>query len=277
MTRLAVLLTEAAARLKSAGIDQPMGDARALLCHAAQIAPDRLTLHLQDLAEDQVVTRFAALIEQRQGHVPVSHLIGYRMFWGRRFRVSADVLDPRPETEILVAEALTAPFERVLDLGTGSGCILLSLLTDRGAATGLGVDLSTAALRIAGENANDLGVAPRAEFVESHWFDAVKGVFDLIVSNPPYIALDEMAGLSPDVRLHEPRMALTDEGDGLGAYRQIAAGAGGHLTPGGRLLVEIGPSQAKAVARIVAEAGLTVENVLKDLDGRDRVVCARSG
>lgn len=276
MTRFADLLTKAAGELRSAGIEQPMGDARALLCHACQIAPDRLTLHLQDVATEDMAVRFLALVDARKGHVPVSHLVGYRMFWGRRFRVTADVLDPRPETECLVAEALARPFQRVLDLGTGSGCILMSVLLERPQATGTGVDLSPAAMAIARENAEAHGLAGRVELLESNWYSGINGQFDLIVSNPPYIALDEMDGLSRDVRLHEPRLALTDEGDGLMAYRQIAAGAQKHLTSGGRLLVEIGPTQGPAVSDIFANAGLIVEKVVRDFDGRDRVVCAAS-
>ena len=272
MTLLSQLLPPAAQQLRDAGIDGAMGDARVLLAHAAGIAPDRLTLHLADPATPEVTQRFAELIARRAARVPVSHLLGYRLFWGRRFAVSPDVLDPRPETEDLIAAALSRPFGRVLDLGTGSGCILLTLLAERPAAQGFGVDLSPAALQMAARNAEGLGVADRVSWGLGSWFAPVRGSFDLIVSNPPYIAADEMAQLSPEVRLHEPRMALTDEADGLTHYRVIAAQSPGFLSPGGRLMVEIGPTQGPAVAGLLQAAGFQDVALRKDLDGRDRVV-----
>ncbi|MEF9605777.1 peptide chain release factor N(5)-glutamine methyltransferase, partial [Paracoccus sp. PXZ] len=154
-----------------------------------------------------------------------------------------------------------------------TGAILISLLAERPGARGTGTDISPAALMVARENAARIGVC--ADFLESDWFASVAGQFDLIVSNPPYIALDEMADLSPEVREWEPRHALTDGADGLSAYRAIAAGAPAHLSPGGRLLVEIGPTQGRAVAALMQAAGLVEPRILPDLDGRDRVVGAR--
>lgn len=269
-------LAAAMAELRGAGIDDPSRDARVLLAHAAGVGPERVTLILHDPAPAVQADHFAALIARRASRVPVSHLTGKRQFWGRTFQVGPEVLDPRPETEILVAAALEQAAPRVLDLGTGSGCILLSLLADCPEMTGVGVDLSSGALQIAAANAATLGVSDRVDFVQGDWFTPVKGVFDLIVSNPPYIALTEMAGLAPEVIDHEPRLALTDEGDGLTAYRAIAAGAPLHLTPGGRLLVEIGPTQGSAVAALFAQAGLVGIELRSDLDGRDRVVGARA-
>jgi len=263
-------------RLTEASVPDPVRDARLLMAHALRIAPDRLALVLRDPFPAEAALRFDAALGQRAARVPVSQIIGRRAFWGREFRVTRDVLDPRPETETLIAAALEAPFARVLDLGTGSGAILVTLLAERPAATGLGVDLSPAALAVAAGNAAALGVAARAELRSSDWFAAVEGRFDLIVSNPPYIAEAEMADLSPEVREHEPRMALTPGGDGLDAYRAIAAGVGAHLTPGGRVLVEIGPTQGAAVSALFAAAGLTGVAVRPDLDGRDRVVSARA-
>lgn len=263
----------AVARLAAAGVEDPLRDARLLLAGAAGLAADRLSLHLGDPLTPEAALLFEAAVAAREARRPVSQILGRRAFWGRVFRVTPDVLDPRPETECLVAEALAAPFRRVLDLGTGSGAILLSLLADRPAARGLGVDLSPAALEVARGNAVALGVV--AEFAVSDWFAAVTGRFDLIVSNPPYIAEAEMAALSPEV-LHEPRLALTPGGDGLDAYRAIAAGARAHLEPAGRLLVEIGPTQAAAVRALFAGAGLTDLRTLPDLDGRDRIVAARA-
>jgi len=204
----------------------------------------------------------------------VAQIIGRRIFWGLSFRVTKDTLDPRPETEVLVAEALAQPFLKVLDLGTGTGCILLSCLKGMPMARGVGTDISDAALRVAMGNTRDLGLEARTRFRKADWFVGVTGAFDLIVSNPPYIAAEEMPELSPEVRDWEPHLALTPGGDGLDAYRAIARGAGARLMPGGRLLVEIGPSQGQAVAALFASSGLSDVRILPDLDGRDRVVAA---
>ncbi len=268
-------LAQAIRDLRDAGIADPARDARLLLASAMGVAADRLTLHLADTPTDAAVLQFARLILRRIAREPVSHLIGHRMFWGRAFRVTADVLDPRPETECLLAEALTQPFSRVLDLGTGSGCIVLSLLADRSDATGIGSDASPAALEIARENARIIGLGARVDFVASHWFDGIDGTFDLIVSNPPYIGADEMADLAPEVLNWEPHAALTPGGDGLDAYRAITRQATSYLAPQGRLIMEIGPTQANAVMALCRGGGLIGAHVLQDMDGRDRVITAR--
>lgn len=270
-------MAAATARLRAAGVPDPARDARLLLAHAARIDAARVTLIAPEELAGAVADRYEQLVALRAVRVPVSHLVGERAFYGRRFRISPDVLDPRPETEILIEAALAEPFSRLLDLGTGSGCILVTLLAERDDSTGLGVDLSDAACLQAAANAVLHGVAERAEIARSDWFAAVTGQFDLIVANPPYIALDEMPGLAEEVRRHEPEMALTDGGDGLGAYRRIADGVMQRLAPGGRLLVEIGPTQAAAVIALLARAGLSDIRVVADLDGRDRVIRARRG
>ncbi len=267
-------MVAATARLRAAGVDDPARDARLLLAHAARIEASRVTLIAPDELSAEIVERYDQLISLRAIRVPVSHLLGEREFYGRRFRVSRDVLDPRPETETLIEAALSHPFDHVLDLGLGSGCILITLLAERTSATGVGVDLSEAACLQASANAVQNQVQDRLEIVQSDWFENVEGQFDLIVSNPPYISADEMESLSREVREHEPRMALTDEGDGLDAYRRIAAEAPDFLMPGGRLLVEIGPTQARKVAALFDASGLSGIRVIADLDGRDRVVGA---
>ena len=273
------LLAKATRRLAEAAIPDPGRDARRLLAHVLKVPPGRLTLFLPEPMAREHALLFDAIIESRAAHVPVSHITGRRLFYGRDFLVTPEVLDPRPETEILIEAALAGPFSRVLDLGTGSGCILLTLLSEREGATGIGTDLSEEALEVAFWNRNALRLEARAALARGSWFGALgeddRERFDLIVSNPPYIALDEMADLSPEVREHEPRMALTDEGDGLTAYRSIAKGAASHLLPGGRLMVEIGPSQGGAVADLFRAAGLEEVSVITDLDGRDRVVVGR--
>jgi len=267
-------MVAATARLRAAGVPDPARDARVLLAHAARIEASRVTLIAPEDLDHDIAERYEQLIALRAIRVPVSHLLGEREFYGRRFKVSGDVLDPRPETECLIEAALATPFERVLDLGTGSGCILVTLLAEQPTATGLGVDLSEAACLQASANAVLHRVQERADIGQSDWFQRVEGQFDLVVSNPPYIALDEMPGLSAEVRNHEPQMALTDGGDGLGAYRRIAKDVSLYLKTGGRVLVEIGPTQAPAVSALFEQAGLRHIRVVQDLDGRDRVVCA---
>lgn len=217
---------------------------------------------------------FAGLIARRAARAPLSHLLGYRDFYDHRFIVTPAVLDPRPETEILVGAALAGDFDRVLDLGTGSGCIVLSLLAARAGAMGLGVDISPDALDVAARNGAAMGLGARVHWQQSDWFADVTGRFDLIVANPPYIATAEMAALAPEVRNHEPHLALTDQGDGLGAYRAIAANAGGYLTAGGRLILEIGPTQAAQVRALLVVAGFGAITITPDLDGRARVITA---
>lgn len=273
----ALAMAAATARLRAAGVPDPARDARVLLAHAARIEASRVTLIAPEELAPDIADRYEQLIALRAIRVPVSHLLGEREFYGRRFKVSGDVLDPRPETETLIEAALALPFERVLDLGVGSGCILVTLLAENETATGVGVDLSELACLQASANAVLHRVQQRAEITQSDWLDDVKGRFDLIVSNPPYIALDEMQGLDAEVRQHEPEMALTDGGDGLGAYRRIAENVLPFLTPGGRLLVEIGPTQAAAVIAILAQAGFTGLRIIHDLDRRDRVICGNRG
>ncbi|MCV6584091.1 MAG: peptide chain release factor N(5)-glutamine methyltransferase [Marinibacterium sp.] len=274
MTTAAEAMVAATARLRAAGVQDPARDAQILLAHAARIEAARVTLIAPEDLQPDIAERYDQLIALRAVRVPVSHLLGEREFYGRRFKVSGDVLDPRPETETLIEAALSDPFARLLDLGVGSGCILVTLLAERRDATGLGVDLSEPACLQASANAVLHRVQDRARIEQSDWFGAVTGQFDLIVSNPPYIALDEMAGLEREVREHEPDMALTDGADGLSAYRTIAAGAPAHLVPGGRLMVEIGWQQGADVSAILSAAGFDCV-ILQDLGGRDRVIVAR--
>ncbi|WP_333683106.1 peptide chain release factor N(5)-glutamine methyltransferase [Pontibaca methylaminivorans] len=276
MSTAAEAMADAAARLRAAGIASPARDARILLAHAARIDAMRVTLIAPEDLAPEIAERFEHLVALRAVHVPVSHLVGEREFYGRRFKVSREVLDPRPETETLIEAALAEPFTRVLDLGTGSGCILVTLLAERPDATGIGVDLSESACLQASANAVLHEVAGRTDIRRSDWFSDVPERFDLIVANPPYISRSEMRDLAPGVRHHEPEMALSDGGDGLGAYRRIVPGLADHLVPGGRALFEIGPTQGEAVSGLLAGAGFDVR-ILPDLDGRARVICARMG
>ncbi|MEM9576216.1 MAG: peptide chain release factor N(5)-glutamine methyltransferase [Pseudomonadota bacterium] len=267
-------MVAAMARLRAAGVPDPARDARVLLAHAARVDAARVTLIApEDIAPD-IAERYDHLVSLRAVRVPVSQLVGAREFYGRRFEISREVLDPRPETESLVEAALSSPFDRVLDLGLGSGCIIVTLLLERPQATGIGVDISEAACLQASANAILHDVGDRLDIQRSDWFETVEGRFDLIVSNPPYLAASEMKHVQPELRDHEPRLALTDEADGLSAYRQIAAEAQGYLSAKGHVMVEMGWRQAADVKAIFAAQGWGEIAILPDLDGRDRILCA---
>lgn len=270
---VSLALRDGILRLSAAGIVAPARDARILLAGALDTAPDRITLLEQDALAPDVAARFEAMITARARAQPVAQILGRRMFWGRMFRVSRDVLDPRPETETLVSLALGGAVPgSILDLGTGSGAILLTLLSEWPMAQGLGTDLSSGALAMARTNADDLKLADRANFTRSDWFECVTGRFDLVVCNPPYISTEQLAQLDADVRIWEPHSALTPGPTGLESYRHVAAGLALHLAPGGRALFEIGADQGMSVPAIFRHAGFASVAVHADLDGRPRVV-----
>ena len=275
---------ETASVLREAGIETPELDARLLLCHAAALTHESFVARAGEALQSEAAVRLEALVRRRASREPISHITGTREFYGRSFLVDESALDPRPDTETLIEAALaliekTGRREeplRLLDLGTGTGCILVTLLDELAKARGFGTDLSPAALRLAEANARRLGVADRASFLASDWLDAIHGEFDLIVSNPPYIASGEIKRLAPEVAHHDPYLALDGGPDGLEAYRRIAAGAARLLAPKGAILVEIGASQAPAVAGLLHDGGFLVANdgPSFDLGGRPRVVVA---
>ncbi len=271
----AAALRAAAARLTAAGVEGAARDARLLLRHASGLDGAALSASMDaPMAQDEAA-RFAACVARRAARAPLSHITGTREFWGRTFKVSPAVLDPRPETEILVGWALeeAAP-ARVLDLGAGSGCILLSLLAEWPLARGVGLDASPAALAVARDNAAALSLSARADFIKGDWLRDVSGRFGVVVANPPYLTAADMAALSPEVRA-EPALALNGGADGLDAYRAIAARLRDALAEGAAAFFEVGAGQAQDVARILSDAGLGAVETRADLDGRARVLRAR--
>ena len=263
---------DAARLFEAQGLAYGMRDARRLMTAALGIKSDHLTLYLREAVAPEAAEVFSKFCERRAAREPVSRILEGRLFYGRWFKIGPEVLDPRPETEILVEQALKLPFHDLLDIGTGSGCIAVTLLAERSEAIALATDVSEGALRVASVNANAVSVSDRIQFSNSNWFEGVDGRFDLIVSNPPYIQASEMEGLEPEVLNGDPHIALTDFADGLTGYRHLAANAQAHLNPGGRILVEIGPTQAEDVVDLFLQAGLKTCSVYKDFDGRDRVV-----
>ncbi|MGB1163110.1 MAG: peptide chain release factor N(5)-glutamine methyltransferase [Paracoccaceae bacterium] len=261
-------------KLKQADIDTAGRDARLLAAAAMDINTAQVTLKALDHVSKQQQDHFESMIEQRRSFKPVSRILGKRQFWNRWFEISPDVLDPRGDSEVLVNLALQQKADRILDLGTGSGILALTLLSEWPDALAVGADICEKALLIAQRNAVQLEVSDRFQAQKSDWFEAIGGQFDLIVSNPPYIGEDEIPHLDPDVRLYDPMIALSPGRDALQAYQNIACDAIGYLKPGGRLLVEIGFRQGEAVRELFASNGLKEIKIIQDLNGRDRVVRA---
>ena len=268
------LLTLGQQKLKLAHIDTAGRDARLLAAAAMEISTAQVTLKALDPVSKLQQDHFESMIEQRRNFKPVSRILGKRQFWNRWFEISPDVLDPRGDSEVLVNLALQQKADRILDLGTGSGILALTLLSEWPDALAVGVDICEKALLIAQRNAVQLEVSDRFQAQKSDWFEAISGQFDLIVSNPPYIGEDEIPHLDPDVRLYDPMIALSPGRDALQAYQNIASDAIGYLKPGGRLLVEIGFRQGEAVRALFASNGLKLVETIQDLNGLDRVVCA---
>lgn len=248
-------VTRIAERLAAAGIDDARREARIIL--AAILGVDAAGL----LARDEIDPGIAAAwVARRAAREPLAYILGRREFWGLDFATSPATLIPRPDSETLIEAALDAfpgkhAVTRILDLGTGTGCLLLAALHEFPAAFGVGVDISPQAVALARRNAKSLALAQRATFLAGNWASAIAGQFDLILSNPPYITSAEMTGLMPEVRNHEPARALDGGPDGLTAYRAIIASLPDLLAPGGAAILELGAGQAKIVAEIAENTG----------------------
>ncbi|HEY7611037.1 MAG TPA: peptide chain release factor N(5)-glutamine methyltransferase [Alphaproteobacteria bacterium] len=274
-------LREAERRLASAGIESARLDARLLVAAALKVEPNALRLADDRALSDTERVRIEALLARRiERREPVSRILGRREFWSLEFRVTPHVLDPRPDSEILIEAALSlfanrAARLRVLDLGTGSGCLLLAALNEYPSATGVGVDASAAALKVAAENAVRLGLAARARFQRGDWGRDLAERFDLILCNPPYIAESERPSLAPEVARHDPPSALFAGPDGLAAYRAILPDVPRLLAPQGCALFEIGAAQAAAVSEIARAADLAVAGIKRDLAGRERCLALK--
>ncbi len=268
--------------LEQHGSDSPRLDAEILLAHARGCERIALYTHYDDVLSDAERATMRALVQRRAKHEPVAYLVGHREFFGLDFRVTPEVLIPRPDTETLVVELIERLKEhakpRLLDVCTGSGCIGIAASVNVPAANAVATDVSAAALEIARGNAAEHGVADRFELREGDLLSVVKPdeSFDAIASNPPYIPAHELETLQADVRLHEPRAALDGGLDGLDFVRRLIEGVPRHLVPRGSLLIEIDATQADAVTELLESAGCYEEvTILKDLAGLARVACAR--
>lgn len=267
--------------LEKAGIGEAALDARLLLEHICHSDRNELILYADRERSDIEESFYRALIEKRASRIPLQHITGEQEFMGLCFKVDTDTLIPRQDTEILVEEAMRYLDDgmRILDMCTGSGCILLSLLRYSNECEGIGIDISGGALETARENARRLGLD--AVFLEGDLFDPLGGfvsarttdrLFDMVISNPPYIRTAVIATLMPEVRDHEPTAALDGGEDGLYLYRRIVEGAPAHMRRGAHLFFEIGYDQGEAVSSLMQEAGFSQVRVVKDYAGLDRVV-----
>ncbi len=267
-------------RLRANGIDTPELDARLLLQAAMGLRHEDLIIEAALSVSDQEREKLEAMVARRLAHEPVSRILGRRAFWNADFEVTTDTLDPRADSETLVEGVLshvdrTKP-RALLDLGTGTGCLLLSLLQELPRATGLGIDVSAGAVETARRNAESLRLADRVEFMEINWNDLTpSGSYDVVIGNPPYIAAADIADLAPEVRDYDPLTALSGGADGLDCYREIAALLPAVLAENGLVALEIGAAQAEDVKGILGKAGLVVLQTLTDLAGHDRCIIAR--
>lgn len=267
------VLAEASNELKEISGSNSIREARILLEFVLKNQEKFLNTNHNISNNDFII--FQRLIKKRLKFQPISQIIGERYFWKNKFFINSDVLDPRPDTETLIEHTLSfGSFFNILDLGTGSGCIILSLLDEYNAAMGIGVDKSKKALNVAQKNAELLNLNDRVEFQLGNWCDGLDNKFDLIVSNPPYISEKEILGLSNDVINWEPRIALTPEGDGLGAYKNIINGVKNILIPNGRLIFEIGHAQGNEVSNLLKSNNFKEINIVKDINNKDRVISA---
>jgi release factor glutamine methyltransferase len=273
---VAAVVKAAAARLQAAGCQTAKLDARLLVEAASGLSRADMIARPDTVLGPAQMERLEEMLARREAGEPVSRILGQREFYGRTFKVTPDVLDPRPDTETLVDAALAVLGKtarpRILDIGTGSGAIIVTLLAEVAYAAGVATDLSPAALAVAGHNATVNGVDGRLELVETVWARGVGGQFDLIVSNPPYIPQDSIAGLDREVREHDPHLALAGGADGFDAYRALLPEAASLLGPCGHIVLEFGAGQHEDVVRIARAHGLALVDggLVRDLAGHVR-------
>ena len=270
------LLTASQAKLRECGISDPVRDARLLLADCLELRTQNLNLLDNSCISEIKISKFWRMINERCKRKPVSKILGYRSFWGRDFEINENVLDPRGDTETLIELILDCNFENMLELGTGSGAIAITVLAERPEVTCVATDISQYALNTARTNSKRHGVQNRLKLLYSNWFDKISGSFDIIVSNPPYISSKEYAQLSAEVVKYDPKISLTLGGDGLEAYREILSQAIEKLSKNGHIFLEIGYTQANAVGHLFREAGFQQIKVHKDLGSRDRVISAKA-
>ena len=270
------LLIASQVKLRECGMSDPLREARLLLSGCLGVRTQNLNLLDDSYISEIKISKFWSMIHERCKRKPVSKILGYRSFWGRDFKINENVLDPRGDTETLIELILDYKFENMLELGTGSGAIAITLLAERPELTCVATDISKFALDTALINSKRHGVESRLKLLHSDWFNKISGRFDIIVSNPPYISSEEYEQLGIEVLKYDPKISLTLGGDGLKAYREISSQALEKLSKNGHIFLEIGYRQANAVRQLLGKAGFQQIRVHKDLGSRDRVISARA-
>ncbi len=282
MDTLATLRKKIEARLRKKGIEEAPLDARLLISHIIPVTEIDFAINADQTVSNEQQNLIDILVQKREKRIPMSQIFGEKEFWSLSFKVTRDTLTPRPDSETLIEVALNEFEDKnatlsILDLGTGSGCLLLTLLSELKNATGLGIDVSASAIKVANENATNLSLNNRATFLKSDWFEKLSKTkkFDLIIANPPYIGLNEKPELTPEVCEHEPYSALFAGEEGLDDYRIIAADISSYMSEKSIIILEIGYRQSSAVKDIFEQKGFKNINVFQDLGGRDRCLLIR--
>ncbi len=264
---------DATVRLTTAGVDNSMLDARLLIAEALHSDCAQLLTQPDRILTPEEAARIESYINRRAAREPVARILGLREFWGLPFGLNESTLEPRPDSETLIDVALPFKPQTILDLGTGSGCLLLALLHELPQATGIGIDIAPRAIEQAQQNAARLELQHRASFHVGDWFTGIAEKFDLIISNPPYIVAAEISELMPEVRDHDPIMALDGGADGLDAYRHLIPQLSSHLNSNAHIVFEVGEGQAFMVRDLLQQSGFDTVNIHEDLAGVERSVC----
>ena len=273
--KLKEVLADTTIKLSRSGIEGAARDARILSAFALEIPISELSLKTNEQVSEKIIFKLEKLITRRIDREPISKILGRREFWGRSFFINENVLDPRGDTETLIDFVIEKPVKSVLDLGTGSGVIAVTLACEWKEVHVTAVDISEEALSLAKINAEKFNVQNKIDFLKSNWFEAVKGSFDLIISNPPYIGLIEKDEISTEVIKYDPEIALFSGRDGLDAYKKIIPNLAKFLNPDGFVVLEIGASQSNQVKNMMNVVGFIETQVVRDLSGKDRLVAAK--
>ena len=273
--KLQRVLADTAYKLSHSGIESAARDARVLTAYALEVPISDLSLKINDKVSANIISKLEKLILRRINREPISKILGRREFWGRTFSINKNVLDPRGDTETLIDYVIEKPVKKVLELGTGSGVIAVTLACAWKEVQVTAVDISEDALLLAQINAEKFNVENKIQFLKSDWFENVEGIFDMIISNPPYIGWVEQNKISAEVKKYDPEIALFAGYDGFDAYKKIIPSLSKFLNKDGLVVLEIGASQSSQVKDIMNSSGFFDVKILKDLSGKERAVAAK--
>ena len=273
--KLKEVLADTTIKLSRTGIEGAARDARILSAFVLEIPISELSLNVDEPVSDQIISELEKLILRRTHREPISKILGRREFWGRSFSINKNVLDPRGDTETLIDFVIEKPVKSVLELGTGSGAIAVTLACEWKEVYVTAIDISEDALLLAKINAEKFNVQNKVQFLKSDWFDAIDGIFDLIISNPPYIGLKEKDRILDEVKKYDPEISLFAGNEGLDAYKRIIPNLARYLKPDGFVVLEIGASQSNQVTNMMNAFGFANTKIVKDLSGKDRLIATK--